>query len=307
MADIHVLGSLNADLVTRIDAFPSAGETRRAESFAIHAGGKGANQAVAAGKLGADVAMFGALGDDALASHLRTSLDDAGVDATHVAVRDGVSTGTASIWVDADGENAIAIAAGANGTVDAAYVGERRDALASCRYLLLQGEIPIETMAALLDQLGSEGPRVVLDPAPVFDLNALPRGALWLATPNEHELSELTDMPTGTEDEIRAACAALRDAHEIGSVICKAGGRGSFLAAADGFHHAPAYEVDAVDTTAAGDAFNGGLAAAMVDGTPLEDALRFANAVAALAVTREGAQPAMPTRAAVETFLEERS
>ena len=307
MADIHVLGSLNADLVTRVDAFPSAGETRRADSFAIHAGGKGANQAVAAGKLGAGVAMFGALGDDALAGHLRASLDDAGVDARGVAVRDGVSTGTASIWVDADGENAIAIAAGANGTVDVAYVEERLEALRSCRYLLLQGEIAIETMAGLLDLLDDRGPKVVLDPAPVFDLGALPRGALWLVTPNEHELRDLTDMPTGDADEIRAACAALRAAHGIARVICKAGGRGSFLATEDGFHHAPAFDVEAIDTTAAGDAFNGGLAAALVEGTPLRDALRFANAVAALAVTREGAQPAMPTHDEVAAFLDERA
>ena len=307
MADIHVLGSLNADLVTRIDAFPSAGETRRADSFGIHAGGKGANQAVAAGKLGADVAMFGALGDDALAHHLRDSLDTAGVDATGVAERGGVSTGTASIWVDAHGENAIAIAAGANGTVDVAYVEERLDALASCRFLLLQGEIPIDTMAGLLERLNGAGPKVILDPAPVFELADLPQGGLWLVTPNEHELRDLTGLPTGDPEEIRRACGALREAHGIARVICKAGGRGSFLSTDDSFHHAPAFDVNLEDTTAAGDAFNGGLAASLVDGSRLTDALRFANAVAAISVTREGAQPAMPTRDEVDDLLRERS
>ena len=302
MTRVNVLGSLNADLVTRIDVFPSAGETRRAAGFAIHAGGKGANQAVAAAKVGADAAMFGALGEDALAGHLRTSLETAGVDATHVEVRPDAPTGTASIWVDASGENAIAIAAGANGLVDGDWVGARLKALGDCDWLLLQGEIPIGGMAHLLRRL-EDGPRVILDPAPVFDLEGFPAEGIWLITPNEHELRSIAGRETADDSGVRAACAVVHERFGIPRVLCKAGPRGAYLWTPDGFRHVPGFPVEVVDTTAAGDAFNGGLAAALAEGRELADAIPFAHAVAALAVTREGAQPALPVRREVERFL----
>ena len=307
MSRVNVFGSLNADLVTRIDAFPAAGETRRASGFAIHAGGKGANQAVAAGKLGADVAMFGALGDDALAPHLRTSLAAAGVDAGNVEVRTDAPTGTASIWVDARGENAIAIAAGANGKLDADWVDARFDGLRSCDLLLLQGEIPIDAMTHLLRRLPSRAPRVILDPAPVVPLEDAANDRIWLLTPNEHELRELAGgIATGDDRGVRSACDAVRDRFGIARVLCKAGERGAYLSTQDGFVHFPGFRVDVVDTTAAGDAFNGGLATALAAGRSLPGAVRYAHAVAALAVTKEGAQPAMPDREAVRDFLAER-
>lgn len=305
MTRVNVFGSLNADLVTRVDVFPSAGETRRASGFAIHAGGKGANQAVAAGKLGADVAMFGALGDDALAEQLRASLRSAGVDATHVERRSDAPTGTASIWVDAAGENAIAIAAGANGRVDEAWVDAHLEALGDCAWLLLQGEIPIEAMAHLLRRL-PDACRVILDPAPVVDLRGFPSDRLWLVTPNEHELRAIAGSETADDAGVRAACASVHGRFGVPRVLCKAGARGAYLSTSRDFLHVEGFSVDVVDTTAAGDAFNGGLATALAEGRDLPDAMSFAHAVAALSVTRDGAQPAMPVREVVEDFLEAR-
>lgn len=303
MPELSVLGSLNVDLVTRIDAFPAAGETKAASSFAIHPGGKGANQAVAAGKLGAPVKMFGAIGDDPLARELRASLESASVDIGNVEVCEGVATGTASIWVDARGENAIAIAAGANARVDEAYVDAHHDLLAQSGYILLQGEIPISTMAHLLRTLDEDAARVVLDPAPVFSLQDFPTERIWLLTPNEHELEEISGVDTSTEEGVREACAFVHERFSIARVVCKAGGRGAYFSARDTFEHVPGYRVEVVDTTAAGDAFNGALATALAEGAGFVDAIGFANAVGALAVTGEGAQPALPTREAVDRFL----
>lgn len=305
---IAVFGSLNVDLVTRLERFPGPGETVAARDFAMYPGGKGANQAVACGKLGADVAMYGKLGADALAERLHASLEGAGVATGALRAVEDVATGTADIWVEDSGENMIAIAAGANGRVDAAYVDEHIGALAGADYLLLQLEVPTAALAHLLARLPrSGGPRVILDPAPARPLDDLPPGRVWMATPNEHELARLTGMPTTDGAAMRAAARALGERIGAEVVVVKAGARGAFVSAAGGFEAIPGYSVDAVDTTAAGDAFNGALAAALSGATGerggLDEAVRFAHAAAAVAVTRPGAQPAMATRADVEAFL----
>ncbi|MEJ2288400.1 MAG: ribokinase [Deinococcales bacterium] len=306
---IAVFGSLNVDLVTRLERFPSPGETVAARDFSMYPGGKGANQAVACGKLGAEVAMYGMTGADALAERLHASLTEAGVTTAAMRRLDGVATGTADIWVDGSGENMIAIAAGANGRVDARYVDEHASSLAEAAYLLLQLEVPIDSLAYLLERLPSEaGPRVILDPAPARSLDALPRGRVWMLTPNEHELAALTGKATDGEREVRAAASALAERTGAEHVLVKAGARGAFLCSSERFEAVPGFDVDAVDTTAAGDAFNGALAAALSgaagDRTELPAAMRFAHAAAAIAVTRAGAQPAMADRAEVEAFLE---
>ena len=305
---IAVFGSLNIDLVTRLERFPGPGETVAARDFAMYPGGKGANQAVACGKLGADVAMYGMLGADALAERLLASLEGAGV-ATH-ALRtvEDVATGTADIWVEDSGENMIAIAAGANGHVDAAYVDEHLEALAAADYLLLQLEVPTASLAHLLARLPpSGGPRVILDPAPARPLDDLPEGRVWMVTPNEHELARLTGMPTTDGAAIRAAAHALAERTGVEIVVVKAGARGAYVRAEGRFEAVPGYSVDAVDTTAAGDAFNGALAAALTGAaggrSGLDEAVRFAHAAAAVAVTRPGTQPAMASREDVEAFL----
>lgn len=305
---IAVFGSLNVDLVTRLEHFPHPGETVAARSFAMYPGGKGANQAVACGRLGSAVSMYGALGTDVLAERLRASLGGAGVDASAVAAIDGVATGTANIWVDDAGENMIAIAAGANGRVDADYVDRHAEALGRASYLLLQLEVPLATLAHLLRRLpDSGGPRVVLDPAPARSLEALPLERVWMITPNEHELATLTGLPTEGVDHIRRAASVLRERTRIRRVLTKAGARGAYLLDDDGFEELPGFAVEAVDTTAAGDAFNGALASALAEpseGTDtLAAAVRFAHAAAAITVTRPGAQPSMASRSEVERFL----
>jgi len=307
---IAVFGSLNVDLVTRLERFPGPGETVAARDFAMYPGGKGANQAVACGKLGADVAMYGMLGTDALAERLLASLEGAGV-ATH-ALRtvEDAATGTADIWVEDSGENMIAIAAGANGRVDAAYVDEHLAALAAADYLLLQLEVPTASLAHLLAHVPvSGGPRVILDPAPARPLDALPKGRVWMVTPNEHELARLTGMPVNDGAAIRAAARALGERAGAEVVLVKAGARGAYLSTAERFEAIEGYSVDAVDTTAAGDAFNGALAAALAGSaggrSGLDEAVRFAHAAAAVAVTRPGAQPAMASHEDVEAFLKQ--
>ncbi len=308
MGRIAVFGSLNVDLVTRLERFPDPGETVAARDFAMYPGGKGANQAVACGKLGADVAMYGKLGADALAERLHASLEGAGVLTHALQTVEDAATGTADIWVEDSGENMIAIAAGANGRVDAAYVDRHLEALADADYLLLQLEVPIAGLAHLLACLPpSGGPRVILDPAPARPLDDLPRGSVWMVTPNEHELARLTGMPTTDGPAVRAAAHALGEHTGVEVVVVKAGARGAFVSAAGRFEAVPGYRVDAVDTTAAGDAFNGALAAALAgavgERSGLDEAVRFAHAAAAVAVTRPGAQPAMASREDVEAFL----
>lgn len=308
---IAVFGSLNVDLVTRLERFPAPGETIAARSFTMYPGGKGANQAVACGRLGGSVAMYGAVGADALAGRLLGSLRDAGVDARALLTVEDVATGTADIWVDAAGENMIAIAAGANGRLDGPYVDAHLAELSAAAYLLLQLEVPLDTLAYLLSVLPADGPRVVLDPAPARPLDALPLERVWMITPNEHELAALTGLETGTDDEVRRAAHALSQATGVATVLTKAGARGAYLGSASAFERVPAFDVRAVDTTAAGDAFNGALATALASQDPgreeLARAVRFAHAAAAIAVTRPGAQPAMPDRDEVTRFLEERS
>ncbi len=303
MSGIAVLGSLNLDLVVTMGAFPQPGETVHARELDRVAGGKGANQAVACGRLGQATTMYGAVGDNGFETPILESLASSGVRTDNVRRCAEVSTGTASIWVDDAGENAIAIVAGANGQVDASYVDAVRDGLAEADWLLLQLEIPTAAMAHALARLPDSGPQVILDPAPVQGLGDLPLERVRLLTPNRHELRALTASPTDRPAQIEAACRALRDDAGGGDVVCKAGADGAYVLTDDRFEHVPGFSVEVVDTTAAGDAFNAGLAAALSDGRGLEDAIRFANAVGALAATAAGAQPSMPTQAAVRSFL----
>ncbi len=315
MPTVAVLGSCNVDLVTTLDRFPAPGETRAARGFAIHPGGKGANQAVAVGRLaapGTRAAMFGAVGDDPLHRDLVASLVDAGVDVSALERLEGVETGTASIWVDGRGENAIAIHAGANARVDADYVRRHLAALRAADWLLLQNEIPLEAVHALVTALDGEGPRLVLDPAPAPALADLPAHGLWLLTPNEHELAALVgEGSIDGADAVASACARLADATGATRVVVKAGADGAwwFDATASGdarLRRIPGFAVAAVDTTAAGDTFNGALVAALAAGATTDRAVRFAHAAAAIAVTRPGAQTSIPTRGEVEAFRAER-
>jgi ribokinase len=299
---IAVLGSLNVDLVTQMDRYPSPGETVTAQSFAQFAGGKGANQAAACGRLGAAVRLFGAVGRDHFSTELLASLKDSRVAADDLLICDDRPTGMAHIWVDSQGENAIAIVAGANARVDRQYIEGAISEIREASWLLLQLETPFDSLAYLLGQLPADSPKAILDPAPARPLDGFPTQRLWLITPNEHELRSLTGIPATTEAEIQRACRLLLKRTGVGAVLCKAGVRGAFLDTGDGFRHFPGYPVGSVDTTAAGDAFNGALAVVLSEGRTLEEAIPFANAAGALSVTRAGAQQSLPWRRELQAF-----
>lgn len=302
---IVVVGSLNADLVARVDRFPAPGETVRGSRFELFPGGKGANQAYAAARLGGSVALIGQVGDDGYGMWLRTQLQEGGVDVRGVHTDAGISTGIAVITTDRTGENSIVVIAGANGTLTPERLEPSADAIERARVLLLQLEIPLETVGAAAARARAGGAHVILDPAPAAPL---PHALLALAsvvTPNETELAALTGdgdvsppLPTDYLDRL-AQRLIERGAR---AVIVKRGERGARLVTPDRTLDVPAPAVDAVDTTAAGDAFNGALAVALAEGASLDAAIPFACTAASLSVTRPGAVPSMPTREEVEAF-----
>jgi ribokinase len=300
---VVVVGSLNADLVVRLTRFPSPGETVTGRDFAVHPGGKGANQAVAAGRLGARVHMAGRVGDDDQGRLLRASLDGAGVDTKAVDVDGEATTGLALITIDAEGQNEIVIVPGANGRLSAADVERNRDLIASAGLLLLQLEVPLPTVEAAARLGRAAGATVILDPAPAQPecLRLLP--FVDYVTPNERELAALAGAPGARgPGEARALARALL-AWGPRRVVAKLGAEGAVLIAPDGERVFPGRRVAAVDTTAAGDVWNGAFAAALAEGAEEAEAGEFANAAAAISVTRAGAQPSMPTRDEVQALL----
>jgi len=293
---IVVVGSLNADLVVGVDRFPAAGETLTGRDFAVFGGGKGANQAVAAARLGATVAMVGCVGADAYGGWLRAGLRADGVDVTHVETNTSVSSGVAVITIDAAGQNEIVVVPGANGKLSEAVLDRHRAAFASAAYVLLQLEVPLETVAAAARLGRAAGAVVVLDPAPAR-ADALPLLPLAdYVTPNETELAALAGVRAEALSDQAAVADAARALLSRGArhVAAKLGPRGALLVGPGLERHWPAPRVDAVDTTAAGDVWNGAFAAALGHGSSVDDAGALATAAAALSVTRKGAQPGMP-------------
>lgn len=289
---IAVVGSLNLDVVLRMQRFPRPGETILSEEMSYYAGGKGANQAIAAARLGADVALFGAIGRDETGERLLEGLRVEGVDVRCVQIVDDAPTGTATIWVDATGENAIAVASGANGRFGIDAIDAARDQLARADVLLVQFEIPLETVAHLLAVLPEDGPTVIVNPAPArpLDATAMRLDRIDILTPNTSELKAIT----GADDRQRAAGRLL----DLGvrNVVCTLGADGAaWLRRGAAQVRVPAPRVEVVDTTGAGDAFNGALAWALQD-EPIEEAVRWAVAAGAAAATRRGAQASLPRR-----------
>ncbi|HID56545.1 TPA: ribokinase [Candidatus Poribacteria bacterium] len=303
MSKIAVFGSINMDLVMEVERFPRQGETVAAKSFSFFPGGKGANQAVGIGRLGGDVSMFGMVGDDTFGELLIKSLRNNGINVENVIIGEGTSSGIASITVDRQGNNTIVITPGANGKLDRRYVDTVLPQIAQNDILLLQFEVPLETIDYLLKGLPPKTPLVILDPAPAYDLERIHAKRVDLITPNETELQSMTGIEIKSVEDIKEAAGLLSRKMGIEVVICKSGDKGSYLITRERFKHFPAYEVEEVDTTAAGDAFNAGLALALSEGRDLEEAIRYANAVGALATTVKGAQPSMPSADSVEEFL----
>ncbi|MBI4279490.1 MAG: ribokinase [Armatimonadetes bacterium] len=302
MSGIVVVGSLNMDLVVKVPHLPAVGETVLGGEFATFPGGKGANQAVAAARLGAEVAMVGRVGDDAFGRALRDGLAADGVDVRHVLADPSAHTGVAFILVDAAGRNAIAVASGANMRLSPDDVAAAAEALAGARAVLLQLEVPLECVARAAALARESGALVILDPAPAVPLPASLIRLVDVIAPNEQETEVLTGIGVRSLPDAARAADALRVRGARAAVI-KLGGRGAWVSAPEGERHLPALAVTPVDTTAAGDAFCGALGAALAEGQNLLAAARFANAAAGLSVTRMGAQPSMPRRAEVEGVL----
>ena len=300
---IVVVGSLNMDFVITVETLPAPGETVLGRDFAMIPGGKGANQANAAAKLATShvVKMIGRVGNDVFADHLKASLAAAGVDVSGVLDTSKQPTGTAFIWVDQHGQNSIVVASGANHALTPADLPSFRGA----RFVLFQLETPLDTVAAALKQACGEGAKTILDPAPAQQLTPDLLAAVDILTPNESEAAILIGR--------KPARIALSEALALASavlalgpkaVILKLGDRGCLHWDGQTEIHAPPFAVEAKDATAAGDTFNAALAVALAEDQPMPEALRFANAAAAISVTRKGAQSSAPGRKEVDQLLQ---
>jgi len=297
---IVVVGSINTDLVAIADRIPSVGETVIGTGFQVHPGGKGANQAVAAARLGYPVQMIGRLGNDSFGAQLRTHMRSVGVDCSGIAACEEPS-GVAVILVSSRGENCIVVAPGANALVSPEDLEANLALIRNAGLVLAQLEIPLETVEYLSVLCRRASVPLILDPAPARELPpAIFRNVTWF-TPNETEAAFYAGSETAPPAEIAGTLLA-RGCH---GVLLKMGARGAYLAAAGHpGEWVPAFPVNAIDTTAAGDAFNGGFATGLMMGRPPFESAIFAAAVAAISVTRAGAQPSMPALPDVEEFLE---
>ncbi len=300
---IVVVGSSNTDMILKLARIPRPGETILGGRFATAAGGKGANQAVAAARAGADVAFVARVGNDMFGQQAIEGFKKDGIDVSYVSVDPAEPSGVALIFVAEDGENSIGVAPGANAKLAAANVQEAEPAFAGADALLLQLEIPEEAVAAAVELGVKHNLTTILNPAPARPLPAELLKQITILTPNETE----TELLAGVEvkDEVGAEQAAGKLIQRgVQTVIVTLGARGALIVTAEGSKLIGGFEVAAVDATAAGDVFNGALAVALAEGKPLAEAVRFANAAAAISVTRLGAQPSAPSRAEIEQFLQ---
>lgn len=304
---VVVFGSINMDLVVRTPRLPAPAETITGHEFFTAPGGKGANQAVAVARLGAPTKMVGRVGGDAFGQELRQNLISAGVDVSLVFTDSAVSSGVAVIAVDDNAQNNIIIVPGANGRVGQDDLKRLEANLAGAKVLLLQLEVPLEGVIAAARLAHERGITVVLDPAPAQDLPAELYSLVDMITPNEIEAGQLIGVAIKNQTDAVSAAKMLLGLG-VKTVVVKMGALGVlYTQAEEEPTFVPAFEVNAIDTVAAGDAFNGGLAAALVEGQSLPVAIRWGAAAGALSATKMGAQPSMPTRAEFETFLSQQA
>ena len=297
-----VLGSINADHILNLESFPTPGETVTGHHYQVAFGGKGANQAVAAGRSGADIAFIACTGDDDIGERVRRQLQSDGIDVAPVRAVKDQSTGVALIFVNAEGENVIGIHAGANAALSVEQVEAEKARIAGAQALLMQLESPLESVLAAAKIAHQHQTTVVLNPAPARDLPDELLSLIDIITPNETEAEKLTGIRVENDDD---AAKAARVLHEkgIGIVMITLGSRGVWVSHDGQGRRVPGFKVQAVDTIAAGDTFNGAFVTALLEGTALDEAIRFAHAAAAIAVTRKGAQPSVPWREEIDEFL----
>jgi ribokinase len=304
---IVVVGSINLDLVCKAERIPVAGETITGSRFQTFHGGKGANQAVAVARLNHPVRMIAKVGDDLFGQELREALKREGVDTQFVTIARSTASGVALISTDAQGQNSIVVIPGANGQLCPSDVQKALPLLQSAAMILTQLEIPMDAIECLARVACRYQVPLMLDPAPAQELSPEVLRNVDILTPNETETCILSGLATGRLELANcrelAECLQKRGAR---NVIIKMGAQGAYLCGSSGFaKFLPAFSVCAIDSTAAGDAFNGGLAVALTQGKGLEEAARFASAVAAISVTRMGAQPSMPTLQEVNELLKQ--
>lgn len=297
MAKILVVGSINMDLVVRVSHVPAPGETVLGGDFETFPGGKGANQAVAAARMGGEVTMVGRVGNDDFGTTLIHGLVDNKVKTTRVTKDSTARTGIAMIAVADDGENMIVVASGANMQVSVEDINKARELMRESDVLLLQLELPVEVVSAAVDMAKAHGVTVVLNPAPAQSLSKALLANIDVITPNENELLILSG-----EQDLETGIQTLRE-WGMKSLVVTLGAQGARVVTGETDQHLPAHEVTAMDTTAAGDAFNGALAVALAEGKPLLEAVKHGMAAGALATTRRGAQPSLPTREEMMAFL----
>lgn len=301
---LAVLGSINADHILNLASFPRPGETVIGKQYQVAFGGKGANQAVAAGRSGAAISFIACVGEDDIGERIRQQLAEDKIDIAAIDVIPGESTGVALIFVNGEGENSIAIHAGANAALTPALVEKHKQTIAEADALLMQLESPLDSVLAAAKIAREHQTRVILNPAPAMPLSAELLALVDMITPNETEAEALTGVHIDSDEDAARAAGVLHD-KGIASVLITLGSRGVWLSEQGQGQRIAGFKVKAVDTIAAGDTFNGALITALLEGKSVAEAVRFAHAAAAIAVTRSGAQPSVPWRSETDSFLQQ--
>lgn len=297
-----VLGSINADHVLNVRQFPQPGETVMGSQYNIAFGGKGANQAVAAGRSGADISFIACVGSDDIGEQVRQQLASDNIDIGAIEAIADTTTGVALIFVNAEGENVIGIDAGANHALTPDYLQRYQQHIVEASALLMQLESPLASVIAAARIAHDHNTAVILNPAPACELPDELLSLVDMITPNETEAEKLTGVKVSTAEDAARAAGVLH-AKGIATVIITLGSKGVWLSQGGEGRSVPGFKVNAVDTIAAGDTFNGALVTALLEGRPMDQSVRFAHAAAAIAVTRAGAQSSVPWRSEIDDFL----
>ncbi|MFV8451529.1 ribokinase [Vibrio campbellii] len=304
MNKLVVLGSVNADHVLQVPSFPRPGETLHGRNYQVIPGGKGANQAVAAARLNADIGFIACVGDDSFGINIRENFKMDGIDITGVKMQPNCPTGIAMIQVADSGENSICISAEANAKLTAEAIEPDLERIRQADYLLMQLETPMGGIEKAARIAKDAKTNVILNPAPARELSDELLSCIDVITPNETEAEVLTGV-TVTDDDSAQEAANILHSKGIEIVMITLGAKGVWLSQNGRGQIIPGFRVEATDTTAAGDTFNGALVTGLLEDLPLESAIKFAHAAAAISVTRFGAQTSIPTRKEVEEFLEQ--